>query len=284
MKKGEVDPSKVRRGFSHTDETKAKISDSLKKKWADDVDYRANQVNQALAINSAVNTKQKISESLKAKWQDPEFRDKMMEKIKNRKKPENGIRSESYRNKVSEAMKARWQDPEFRTKALSAIRERSQEAANNRPTTRLVKRREPKPKTSTSTKSTKVVMLEPILAPRKKVAKTDQKKAPPRNSNDEPVLKRRKVKKVKGAKPETSSSAGTSEVAVPVVSVKKEPDGSINRLREERRDLFDLLYGDDPEDDKTEDSQVAIKALQSDKFGLDDGDLDDFDPYGLDDH
>ena len=292
IKRGQVDPAKVRRGFSHSDETKAKIRESLKKKWADDPEYRDNQVNQSLANNGAISTKEKISETLKAKWQDPEFREKMMEKMKNRKKPETGVRNETYRNKVSEAMKARWQDPEFRTKALSAIRARSQEAANRRPTAavpRLVKPRESKPKRSTAATTTtdNVVKLEPILAPKQKAKK---KKAPPRQSNDEAVLKRKTVGRVKGAKPETSNSSsggttGSSEVvAVPVVSVQNEPDGSINRLREERRDLFDLLYGDDPEDDKTEDSQVAISPLQSDKFGLDDGDLDDFDPYGLDDH
>ena len=50
-----------------------------------------------------------------------------------------------------------------------------------------------------------------------------------------------------------------------------EPDGSINRLREERRDLYDLLYGDD--------SSGSEDALMD----LGDENLDTFDPYGLDD-
>ena len=46
---------------------------------------------------------------------------------------------------------------------------------------------------------------------------------------------------------------------------------SIQRLREERRDLYDLLYGEEEEEYVSGDGPA------------DDENLDTFDPYGLDD-
>lgn len=59
-------------------------------------------------------------------------------------------------------------------------------------------------------------------------------------------------------------------------------------MREERRDLFDLLYGD--EDDMNDDDDGDTGKLLSDSSPdrvdilLGDEDLDAFDPYGLDDY
>jgi len=72
----------------------------------------------------------------------------------------------------------------------------------------------------------------------------------------------------------------------------------VNRLREERRDLFDLLYGDesvstyktDDGDDENDmfpgndDDDLPSKRRSTDRFGLDDDDLDSFDPYGLENY
>ena len=70
---------------------------------------------------------------------------------------------------------------------------------------------------------------------------------------------------------------------------KKEKEGSVTRLREERRDLFDLLYGDDPDlvaGDDEEKGAVTGRSTETSKLGLifGDEDLDSFDPYGLDDY
>lgn len=62
-------------------------------------------------------------------------------------------------------------------------------------------------------------------------------------------------------------------------------DGSVTRLREERRDLYDLLYGDDEEDEhggSDDFVQPSSSSSRSVLFG--DENLDDFDPYGLEDH
>ena len=63
----------------------------------------------------------------------------------------------------------------------------------------------------------------------------------------------------------------------------KEKDGSVNRLREERRDLFDLLYGDEDDVKKDTDGDEDYMLSQS-SSRLGDEDLDTFDPYGLDDY
>merc|ERR1712043_67213 len=86
-------------------------------------------------------------------------------------------------------------------------------------------------------------------------------------------------------------------------------NGDISRLRDERRDLYDLLYGDEAEDvtDRSRSShsgRVRNEELNDGKYSyldnpsslslsfssffgggenLDDGNLDNFDPYGLED-
>lgn len=85
---------------------------------------------------------------------------------------------------------------------------------------------------------------------------------------------------------------------------EKKKDGDISRMREERRDLYDLLYGDETASSKdnelvvngsgkllADDDQGGSMFLEkptslsyfSDSATLDDEDLDDYDPYGLDD-
>jgi len=76
----------------------------------------------------------------------------------------------------------------------------------------------------------------------------------------------------------------------------QEEDGSISRLREERRDLYDLLYGDEDDDvgRRVNGDNIDLQPVlpgnkgipigsssMSTLLGGDDDDLDDFDPYGL---
>lgn len=86
--------------------------------------------------------------------------------------------------------------------------------------------------------------------------------------------------------PSSSSAAKTA----------KEPDGSVSRLKEERRDLFDLLYGDeeappadgddgdDQDQDEVADYAAFVPRNKMRKMRFGDEDLDAFDPYGLDDY
>jgi len=58
-------------------------------------------------------------------------------------------------------------------------------------------------------------------------------------------------------------------------------DGNVELLRAERRDLYDLLYGDGDDDD--DDRTDPLASSSSSLFALGDENLDDFDPYGLED-
>ena len=56
----------------------------------------------------------------------------------------------------------------------------------------------------------------------------------------------------KQVKPTAKRKKGSPKKKKAATKKKKEPDGSVNRLREERRDLFDLLYGDDDNENSAE--------------------------------
>ena len=95
-----------------------------------------------------------------------------------------------------------------------------------------------------------------------------------RRADDESVVKIKKKKKDNKQK-----------------KISQEPEGSVNRLREERRDLFDLLYGDEHFDNPSgidnDDTDTNVDSLLDrlpSRFDLGDEDLDSFDPYGLDDY
>ncbi|KAI2494029.1 Intron-encoded nuclease repeat 2 [Fragilaria crotonensis] len=271
---------------SHSAETRAKISASLRKKWDSDAAYRESMMNKTTVINARGDMRQKISETLKAKWLEPDFREKMMEKIRNRRAASNN-RDDDYRRKISEAMKAKWQDDDYRNKTTSSIRQRTSVMAKARP------EKEPKkPKRSPRTNPESKVRLAQVVGP----AKTDEvTKRSPRDVDEDgqPIVKAkvkkvRKVKKaaVKMAVPLTSNgivgSADDPPVKKKAETAKKvkEPDGSINRLRDERRDLYDLLYGDDEDLDSVESPPaIGISAM----LDLEDADLDTYDPYGLED-
>jgi len=313
--KGEVkarsktDPEKVRKGFTHSEETRKKISQSLRKRWQDDEVFQKKMKD---SISSRENARKRISESLKKKWQDPEFRRSMMEKISQRKSGKDAMNyDKEHRKKISEAMKRKWQDASYREKTLSSIKR----SAKTRTASSL------KSKTPVSAKTKKkssgIEELKPITttdiskrkANKKRVTRkrTIAKKTVSNNSDDDEVddgitlvkaesKPKSRNRKVKGANVSTESSNSISISGEDEISVqkekkkkkKKEKDGSVTRLREERRDLFDLLYGDD--DDMNDDGDGDYGKLLSDSSSqrhdilLGDEDLDSFDPYGLDDY
>lgn len=286
MPRRRLDPSKVRSGFSHSPETRAKISAALRKKWDSDAGYRESMMNKTTVINARGDMRQKISETLKAKWLEPDFREKMMEKIRNRRAASKN-RDDDYRRKISEAMKAKWQDDDYRNKTTSSIRQRTSVVAKARP-----EKQQKKPKKPPRVNPESKVRLAQVVGPAKTVEAT--KRSPREVDEDgEPIVKTkvkkvRKVKKVavKLAVPLTSNgnvgSADDGPVKKKTETAKKvkEPDGSITRLRDERRDLYDLLYGDDEDSDSVESPPAnGISAM----LDLEDANLDTYDPYGLED-
>ena len=252
------DPSKVRRGFKHSEETKAKIRASLKLKWATDAEYRELMTNKTIAsgnVDSSV--RKRISETLKKRWEEPEFRATMMEKFAHRKHS-SGTRDSSHRKKISAAMKKKWMDEEYRKRATEGMAKgREREAKKVRMAMPL------QPKMPTTRVGVESMLSLKSVSPVKRVAAAT--KAVPRGiSKTKSSTKRKTTKKksaaTKGQDSGVNGAAGV-EAVTPITATspskkttKKEPkqeanDGSISRLREERRDLYDLLYGDVDEED-----------------------------------
>lgn len=256
-------------------------------------------------------SRQKISNTLKEKWKDPAFRQKMMESMKDRKSP-SSTASKAQRAKISEAMKKKWQDAEYRRKAMKGM-EKYREGLPPRPV-----------RTTTPKKKVDGIMaVTPITNSSVKLKKRAVQKSVKVSSATAGV---KKVKKKKAAKKRMNSKE--SRVTLASTAQKKDgpnpvreldvktlsDDGDISRMREERRDLYDLLYGDegddhtenDLSDDDIEEAGPGVldldllgkevfdepitdepKGLSSFFTGtadLDDEDLDDFDPYNLDDY
>lgn len=300
VKKRVIDPSKVRRGFKHSEETRAKISASLKERWANDEDYRTHMMNKTNSANTRDEVRQRISDSLKKKWEDPVFRANMTAKIASRKRPA-GSHGQSHREKISAAMKAKWKDEAYRKRATEAMARRAAELAKSRPP----RVKKPKPSKKVKTKPIRVKSVGPTLAQPmsqpKKVKGVKRVRRMSDNSDSlrgpDPTLKKRKktvkkTKKVEAAKDgDDATSASSSSPAKATKSKKKsrkkkDAPGSVTRLREERRDLYDLLYGDEDEPKQNADAGSVLptdgnSALSSVFLG--DEDLDEFDPYGLED-
>ena len=282
-----LDPSKVRRGFTHSDETKRKISESLRKRWSGDPEYRERIKDKMKSVYSKEDIRKKVSATLKKKWKDPVFREEMLIKMNNNRSSPRV--TEEYREKISRAMKKKWQDAEYRKKTLDAI------AKHNESIGRKPKPRKPSAKPKGSSKSeveimrplkpgaTRLQQKQPVSKTKSMIAswkqnvsseiKTSVKTTPgtpaKAATKAKPLATKTKVKKAVKKKKKKSTAA-------------KEPDGSVHRLREERRDLFDLLYGDDEGKGGAADSPLT-ERLRS-RFDFDDEDLDAFDPYGLDDY
>jgi hypothetical protein len=121
VKRAPRDPAKVRRGFRHSDETKEKIRESLKRKWAEDVEYRELMTNKTIASGAvASSVRRRIAETLKKKWEDPEFRAGMLDKFANRRESSRS-RNSSHRQRISVAMKKKWMDEEYRKRAVEGM-------------------------------------------------------------------------------------------------------------------------------------------------------------------
>jgi len=353
VKKRVIDPSKVRRGFTHSEETRAKISASLRKRWATDENYRLNMVNKTHTNNASTEVRQKISETLKKKWEDPKYRASMKAKMATRKKS-SFSHGPSHRQKISAAIKAKWKDKEYREKATAAMAKRQAALKTLRPP-KIKKPRAtapplaepnatvtaPKPKLLSSfdiasggsrvgsnddkklpvndpynafTDCSSPRLALPLSQPKQRRIKGfhkqySRKRAPPTDpSGSSPIRlegKSTKKKNTKFSAKASISPAGShddggkgdqplasGESTLPSTKkAKNEASGSVSRLREERRDLYDLLYGDEEDENRPASRGTVLPKIGSDtSFGnrlssifFEDEDLDDFDPYGLED-
>lgn len=305
IKRKPRDPNKVRKGFKHSEETKQKIRESLKRKWAEDSEYRELMTNKTVASGDVgASVRKRIAQTLKQKWEDPEFRASMMEKFKNRK-TSSGSRGKTHREKISAAMKKKWMDEEYRKRATEGMAKGREKMSNTLKEAKPVAPKKPKMKKTAAATKGKLSSVKPLTKAAEKKAATKRKKS----------TSTKKKSTAKGSDALTAvepiTKTSNKKSAVKETPKEPEPDGSISRLREERRDLYDLLYGDEEDDDDTSLPTLASPAASAPKNRLkrevtiadrenpdhlgtgllggssisslleDDDDLDDFDPYGL---
>ena len=103
-------PIKGRVNFKLSAESRAKISESLRKRWQDP-EYRAKRTTN---ITRSEKTRAQISRTMKLKWQNETYRERMVAK--------NGTHTAERRAKIAAAIKKKWQDPEYRMRATLGIR------------------------------------------------------------------------------------------------------------------------------------------------------------------
>ncbi|GKZ01076.1 hypothetical protein MPSEU_001059200 [Mayamaea pseudoterrestris] len=297
--KNEIRPrnvTHVRRGFTHTEETRRKISESLRKRWNTDQSYRENMVKKAKTGSSnATDTRRRISETLRAKWQDPEFRAIMVAKMANRKRNIGISLDETHRRKISEAMKAKWQDEVYRAKTLESIAARKGAVSSSRPP-RPPRAATPRKKRSAAVKEAAVIVrrLEPLRKPRKAESqkatnaststtitrKLPTSVTPVTKAEVKPVAVKRSAVAKKPMKAPTSLGVIAKSIQADITEEeaqaskprgRKKADGDVGQLKEDRRDLFDLLYGD----------EESFTVNERSTLTFEDENLDSFDPYGL---
>eukprot|EP01039_Chlorochromonas_danica_P002166 gene2167-2364_t len=98
----------IRKNVTVSNETRQKISDSLKKRAKENKPKKQAQPLSAEA-------RAKISAALKAKWQQEDFRKRMTALINTRK--------EDWKETLSNSIKLKWSDPQFREKVMTRMRE-----------------------------------------------------------------------------------------------------------------------------------------------------------------
>ncbi|KAK1748135.1 hypothetical protein QTG54_000074 [Skeletonema marinoi] len=242
IKRKPRDPSTIRKGFKHSEETKQKIRESLKRKWAEDSEYRELMTNKTVASGVVgESVRKRIAETLKQKWEDPEFRASMMEKFKKRK-TSSGARGKAHREKISAAMKKKWMDEEYRKRATDGMAKGREKMSSMVREAKPLAPKKPKLKKAAAVTKGKLTSVQPLTKVAGKKTATKRKK---RTTKKKSAAKEGDVS-LTAVKPITTTPKKSTVKEKPK---EPEPDGSISRLREERRDLYDLLYGDEEDDD-----------------------------------
>lgn len=205
--------------------------------------------------NSTPDVRKRISETLKKKWQDPEFRQYMLDKMATRNSNKNTQHSLSHRQKISDSMKRKWREDEhYRNKAINGmtkVRGTVSRADANRKISQTMKLK-------WQDEHYRALMIKKNA--NSTVARTKRaaaNKAPPkRKATVTKAVKRTRAKatKVTKIKSKEMTIPSHQEVIIPPTTAKslgidvQEDQRRVTKLRQERRDLYDLLYGDDDED------------------------------------
>ena len=265
LKRKPRDPSTVRKGFKHSEETKQKIRESLKRKWAEDSEYRELMTNKTVASGMVgESVRKRIAETLKQKWKDPEFRASMMEKFKKRK-TSSGSRNRAHREKISAAMKKKWMDEEYRKRATEGMAKGREKMSNTVREAKPLATKMPTTKKAATAVKGKLTSVQPLTKVAGKMTKTAAKQKNKTSSAKKKSTAMGSDVSLAVVEPITKSSKKDTVKEIPKKT--SEPDGSISRLREERRDLYDLLYGDEEDDDGHSHGEATSPTLVSPPAG-----------------
>jgi NUMOD3 motif len=283
--------------------------------------------------------RQRISEAMKAKWQDESYRAKTLEAIA--KKRQAMMSQRPPRTPPPPQPKKKVTRPALK---LASTDLHHREVALPLTSRRKLASRSPEKKVDSASKNAEsastVSRLDvSFVKPREpKQAATPRQRR--RTAGTEEPSRSRLTADSDGASTYSSTTAATQTVSssagraavtlpeeraggsahtIPQISppskaakkTKKDPldaagekHGSVAKLKQERRDLYDLLYGDDEDEDDAIGLDVAVENLRprrskkaldatrlqregddevDEQFDFHDENLDRFDPYGLDD-
>jgi len=277
--------------FSNRDDIKKRISATLKQKWQDP-EFCEEMMTKMGSRNSSQfrdpSHRAKISQTMKARWQDAEYRKKVLDSIaakRGQSKPKQ-IKPQTPKVPATTATA-----PKSLPKAEVPLSPVMKSTRATLPVSALGA-------TDSSQKVPKVVRgvrpMDPLTQPNRKVGMAKRKKKK-KVASKATVAARASPKRSPPPKKAVQKKPTTTEVdrisalldddddddddddPIPVATTKAKAkdQGSVSRLREERRDLYDLLYG--------EDEATPGNSKLGSVFQVGDENLDTFDPYGLDD-
>lgn len=258
-KSGEIvrSPRLANKGMTnrtHSEETKARISESLRKRWKDE-GYRKNMKDKVKRSNSSEEVRKRISETLKKKWQDPEFRQYMVDRMATRDALATP-HTQNHRQKISATMKRKWQDKKYRDKAMSgmskvrrATSSPASRAAVNRKISETMKLKwqDQNYRASMTDINKSINTSNGTRNPSRKTKRRITSSTPAKRN-----VEKRDQQKSSQSKKEVAIS---QDIIIPHTTAKslgidiQEDQRRVTKLRQERRDLYDLLYGDDDDDD-----------------------------------
>lgn len=256
-----TNPSKVRKGFRHSSDTKAKISRSLQQRWAHDPEYQA-RMRRVHALGNSVDVRKKISETLRKKWKQPEFRMMMMKKILDYRKGK-GNRSRESMSNATKWLKAKYMNM---TQPSSAKQEKRRATSRQKHDVfiRTHESQRLRQAAISSRKNTShTASLQDGFSPSLCSVATNSPMKRRRDKNSpatptelestyETKQGREGQKKGSSTQLKTKSPKKVTRPAQTGFAIASSPCnleiGNLSLLRDERRDLYELLYGDEDDD------------------------------------
>ena len=252
-------------------EYRKRVGDGMKKKWENDANYR-------MAVSST------MSESIKKKWQDAEYRDRVVSTKKKasakRKDSNTTLSSNRLTRKVRGSPSSGSNGDPFDLEIVIPVSVNDVAKRKEKKLKSKTKQRKSSAAKSafehsssmmvpslvdldmehrTMTAATKirgdhldVSLYSDLPSAESIIHHAGKNKKQKRKKKKKKVPSETSVSAAAASLPSSSSDSPTTHTTSSKKKKrkrKKEKDGSVSRLREERRDLFELLYGDEDDDD-----------------------------------